>query len=148
MGRTPSKNLRHSQLQLCWGPRGALLVACNTGAFSWRDVHGTHPPSNALLHVQRGIPLRHHVSTDATRLLFAARLRWEGNDGNYRLWGFQSIGPISNLTPPSNPWGRVHLETSSVGITVLLSFSVFLLRMGEDLPETSEFIPLLSKSDR
>ena len=32
-----------------------------------------------------------------------------------------------------------------MGITVLLAFSVFLLRMGEDLPETSEFIPLLSK---
>jgi len=37
-------------------------------------------------------------------------------------------------------------EKVTMGITVLLSFSVFLLRMGEDLPETSEFIPLLSKS--
>jgi len=36
-------------------------------------------------------------------------------------------------------------EKVTMGITVLLSFSVFLLRMGEDLPETSEFIPLLSK---
>jgi len=35
-------------------------------------------------------------------------------------------------------------EKVTMGITVLLSFSVFLLRMGEDLPETSEFIPLLS----
>jgi len=37
-------------------------------------------------------------------------------------------------------------EKVTMGITVLLSFSVFLLRMGEDLPETSEFIPLLSQS--
>jgi Neurotransmitter-gated ion-channel transmembrane region len=37
-------------------------------------------------------------------------------------------------------------EKVTMGITVLLSFSVFLLRMGEDLPETSEFIPLLSRS--
>jgi len=37
-------------------------------------------------------------------------------------------------------------EKVTMGITVLLSFSVFLLRMGEDLPETSEFIPLLSES--
>ncbi|KAK2156056.1 hypothetical protein LSH36_223g04042 [Paralvinella palmiformis] len=35
-------------------------------------------------------------------------------------------------------------EKVTMGITVLLAFSVFLLRMGEDLPETSEFIPLLS----
>ncbi|ELU14382.1 hypothetical protein CAPTEDRAFT_204309 [Capitella teleta] len=35
-------------------------------------------------------------------------------------------------------------EKITMGITVLLAFSVFLLRMGEDLPETSEFIPLLS----
>lgn len=37
-------------------------------------------------------------------------------------------------------------EKVTMGITVLLSFSVFLLRLGEDLPETSEFIPLLSES--
>ena len=37
-------------------------------------------------------------------------------------------------------------EKITMGITVLLAFSVFLLRMGEELPETSEFIPLLSKS--
>ena len=37
-------------------------------------------------------------------------------------------------------------EKITLGITVLLAFSVFLLRMGEDLPETSEFIPLLSKT--
>jgi nicotinic acetylcholine receptor len=36
-------------------------------------------------------------------------------------------------------------EKVTMGITVLLAFSVFLLRMGEDLPETSEFIPLLSE---
>ena len=36
-------------------------------------------------------------------------------------------------------------EKVTMGITVLLSFSVFLLRLGEDLPETSEFIPLLSE---
>lgn len=36
-------------------------------------------------------------------------------------------------------------EKLTMGITVLLAFSVFLLRMAEDLPETSEFIPLLSK---
>ena len=36
-------------------------------------------------------------------------------------------------------------EKITMGITVLLAFSVFLLRMGEDLPETSEFIPLLSE---
>jgi hypothetical protein len=36
-------------------------------------------------------------------------------------------------------------EKVTMGITVLLAFSVFLLRMGEDLPETSEYIPLLSK---
>lgn len=36
-------------------------------------------------------------------------------------------------------------EKLTLGITVLLAFSVFLLRMAEDLPETSEFIPLLSK---
>jgi nicotinic acetylcholine receptor len=36
-------------------------------------------------------------------------------------------------------------EKITMGITVLLAFSVFLLRMGEDLPETSEFIPLLGK---
>ncbi len=36
-------------------------------------------------------------------------------------------------------------EKVTMGITVLLAFSVFLLRLGEDLPETSEFIPLLSE---
>ena len=36
-------------------------------------------------------------------------------------------------------------EKITLGITVLLAFSVFLLRMGEDLPETSEFIPLLGR---
>jgi len=37
-------------------------------------------------------------------------------------------------------------EKITMGITVLLAFSVFLLRLGEDLPETSEFIPLLSRN--
>lgn len=36
-------------------------------------------------------------------------------------------------------------EKITMGITVLLAFSVFMLTVAEDLPETSEFIPLLSK---
>ena len=36
-------------------------------------------------------------------------------------------------------------EKVTLGITVLLAFSVFMLTVAEDLPETSEFIPLLSK---
>ena len=36
-------------------------------------------------------------------------------------------------------------EKITMGITVLLAFSVFMLTIAEDLPETSEFIPLLSK---
>ena len=35
-------------------------------------------------------------------------------------------------------------EKITMGITVLLAFSVFMLTVAEDLPETSEFIPLLS----
>ena len=31
------------------------------------------------------------------------------------------------------------------GITVLLAFSVFMLAVAENLPETSEFVPLISK---
>ena len=48
---------------------------------------------------------------------------------------------VFNLPPDSG-------EKITMGITVLLAFSVFLLRMGENLPETSEFIPLLSKRER
>ena len=36
-------------------------------------------------------------------------------------------------------------EKITLGITILLAFSVFMLSMAENLPETSEFIPLLSK---
>ncbi|CAD5111796.1 DgyrCDS1070 [Dimorphilus gyrociliatus] len=36
-------------------------------------------------------------------------------------------------------------EKVSLGITVLLSFSVFLLLVAENVPKTSEFIPLLGK---
>jgi len=32
------------------------------------------------------------------------------------------------------------------GITVLLAFSVFMLAVAENLPETSEFVPLISKA--
>ena len=35
-------------------------------------------------------------------------------------------------------------ENITMGITVLLAFSAFMLTVAEDLPETSEFIPLLS----
>ena len=36
-------------------------------------------------------------------------------------------------------------EKVSLGITVLLSFSVFLLLVAENVPKTSEFVPLLGK---
>ena len=36
-------------------------------------------------------------------------------------------------------------EKITLGITVLLAFSVFMLRIAENLPETSEFVPLISK---
>lgn len=34
----------------------------------------------------------------------------------------------------------------TLGITVLLAFSVFMLAVAENLPETSEYVPLISKS--
>ena len=37
-------------------------------------------------------------------------------------------------------------EKVSLGITVLLSFSVFLLLVAENVPKTSEFVPLLGES--
>ena len=37
-------------------------------------------------------------------------------------------------------------EKITLGITVLLAFSVFMLTVAENLPETSEFVPLISKS--
>ena len=37
-------------------------------------------------------------------------------------------------------------EKVSLGITVLLSFSVFLLLVAENVPKTSEFVPLLGKN--
>ena len=37
-------------------------------------------------------------------------------------------------------------EKVSLGITVLLSFSVFLLLVAENVPKTSEFVPLLGRS--
>lgn len=36
-------------------------------------------------------------------------------------------------------------EKIALGITVLLAFSVFMLAVAENLPETSEFVPLISK---
>ena len=36
-------------------------------------------------------------------------------------------------------------EKITMGITVLLAFSVFMLRVAENLPETSEFVPLISE---
>ncbi len=33
----------------------------------------------------------------------------------------------------------------TLGITVLLAFSVFMLAVAENLPETSEYVPLISK---
>lgn len=36
-------------------------------------------------------------------------------------------------------------EKVALGITVLLAFSVFMLAVAENLPETSEYVPLLSK---
>jgi nicotinic acetylcholine receptor len=37
-------------------------------------------------------------------------------------------------------------EKIALGITVLLAFSVFMLAVAENLPETSEFVPLISKA--
>ena len=37
-------------------------------------------------------------------------------------------------------------EKIALGITVLLAFSVFMLAIAESMPETSEYIPLISKS--
>jgi nicotinic acetylcholine receptor len=34
----------------------------------------------------------------------------------------------------------------TLGITVLLAFSVFMLAVAENLPETSEYVPLISES--
>ena len=39
---------------------------------------------------------------------------------------------------------KVHVKLIA-GITVLLAFSVFMLAVAENLPETSEFVPLISK---
>lgn len=36
-------------------------------------------------------------------------------------------------------------EKIALGITVLLAFSVFMLAVAENLPETSEFVPLISQ---
>lgn len=36
-------------------------------------------------------------------------------------------------------------EKIALGITVLLAFSVFMLAVAENLPETSEFVPLISE---
>lgn len=36
-------------------------------------------------------------------------------------------------------------EKVSLGLTVLLSFSVFMLLVAESMPATSEFIPLIGK---
>jgi hypothetical protein len=36
-------------------------------------------------------------------------------------------------------------EKIALGITVLLAFSVFMLAIAENMPETSEHIPLISK---
>jgi len=38
-------------------------------------------------------------------------------------------------------------EKVSLGLTVLLSFSVFMLLIAEAMPATSEFIPLIGKED-
>jgi nicotinic acetylcholine receptor len=38
-------------------------------------------------------------------------------------------------------------EKIALGITVLLAFSVFMLAIAESMPETSEYIPLISKSN-
>jgi hypothetical protein len=38
-------------------------------------------------------------------------------------------------------------EKIALGITVLLAFSVFMLAIAESMPETSEYIPLISKYD-
>ena len=37
-------------------------------------------------------------------------------------------------------------EKVSLGLTVLLSFSVFMLLIAESMPATSEFIPLIGES--
>jgi len=62
-----------------------IMLWLVTGAVPRRDVHSSHPSSYALLHVQRGISVRHHVRSNAACLLSASRLRREGDDGNYRV---------------------------------------------------------------
>jgi len=39
-------------------------------------------------------------------------------------------------------------EKVTLGITVLLSYSVFMLLVAENMPPTSEFVPLIGKSRR
>jgi len=44
------------------------------------------------------------------------------------------------------PIRRCVFFVAHAGITVLLAFSVFMLAVAENLPETSEFVPLISKA--
>lgn len=52
-----------------------------------------------------------------------------------------TVGVYYSAERPASKEG----EKVSLGITVLLSFSVFLLRIAENVPKTSDCIPLIGK---